>query len=375
VAQPLPQDPPPPSGDQREDQAAVSAAVMGAIFALAEAKLLQELAYRVRQTIMGALLPVIAARRLRQIVALIFAQVHTQARVVLAQAARDATASAAQVIRDDLSHLPPAVVERIVRRITGAQPEALPELENSLRQAEATAARVIEDAFMKATTAEAERTPADWLARAGVRPFRTAADKYRFAAEDAMRFRTGIGEAVRGLEGAERKAQSLSRLQVAQKMLDDLSSRGVTGFIDKSGREWELASYVEMATRTASSRLHLQLQLAAMGPAGMDLVIVDNPGRHAACPKCRPWEGAVLSLSGASTGDSTITDAQGTKRTERIAGTVAKAVTEGLLHPNCRHSLLPWVNGAGMVPTAGGMERPYIEHGQPLSSPLPIGTP
>jgi hypothetical protein len=158
-------------------------------------------------------------------------------------------------------------------------------------------------------------------------------------------------------------------------MLDDLSSRGVTGFIDKSGREWELASYVEMATRTASSRLHLQLQLAAMGPAGMDLVIVDNPGRHAACPKCRPWEGAVLSLSGESTGESTITDAYGVRRTERIAGTVAKAVAEGLLHPNCRHSLLPWHDGAGMVPTAGGMERPYIEHGRPVSSPLPIGTP
>ena len=101
------------------------------------------------------------------------------------------------------------------------QPEALPELEASLRQAEATAARVIQDTFTKAVTAAPERlaadgaglSPADLLEQAGLPPFRAAADKYRQAAEDAMRYRTGIGEAVRG-SGVEAAAAEKNLLEL-----------------------------------------------------------------------------------------------------------------------------------------------------------------
>src|SRR5206468_1854188 len=41
-----------------------------------------------------------------------------------------------------------------------------------------------------------------------------------------------------------------SRLAAAQTAWDELLSRGITGFVDKSNRRWQLASYVEMATRT-----------------------------------------------------------------------------------------------------------------------------
>ena len=57
----------------------------------------------------------------------------------------------------------------------------------------------------------------------------------------------------------------------------------------------DLAAYVEMATLTAASRTHLMLQLAAIGPAGVDLVVVDGPSAAMSCPMCAPWEGRVLS--------------------------------------------------------------------------------
>jgi hypothetical protein len=131
--------------------------------------------------------------------------------------------------------------------------------------------------------------------------------------------------------------------------MNDLASRGLTGFTDSAGRRWSLDAYAEMATRTAASRMHLSAQLSLMGQHGFDLVIVDTATREAPCPMCRPWIGQVLSLSGATGGISVITDASGMQRTAIIKGTVAEAVASGLLHPNCRHSLLPWTEGAGAL--------------------------
>jgi hypothetical protein len=44
-----------------------------------------------------------------------------------------------------------------------------------------------------------------------------------------------------------------TRRRTAQVAWERLLSRGVTGFVDRSGRSWQLASYVEMATRTTGS--------------------------------------------------------------------------------------------------------------------------
>jgi hypothetical protein len=198
---------------------------------------------------------------------------------------------------------------------------------------------------------------------------------YRDAVEKAMRRLTGIGVDVKDLTGKERVAQSLSRLRAAQTVMNDLASRGLTGFTDSAGRRWSLDAYAEMATRTAASRMHLSAQLSSIMQARNDLVIVDNPSMSAPCPLCRPYEGKVLSLSGDTTGTSTITDAAGVKRTEDVMTSLADAVAHGLLHPQCRHSLTGWADGLGAVATAGGQERGYVEHGQPISRALPIGTP
>ena len=43
------------------------------------------------------------------------------------------------------------------------------------------------------------------------------------------------------------------RRRTAQRAWERLLSRGVTGFTDRAGRRWELASYVEMATRAVTA--------------------------------------------------------------------------------------------------------------------------
>lgn len=130
---------------------------------------------------------------------------------------------------------------------------------------------------------------------------------------------------------AEASAQAVTGTwtgrQAAQRALDRLADRGITGFVDRAGRRWALDSYVEMATRTATGRAQVAGTLERFTTAGRDLVVVsDHAGE---CPLCRPWEGKVLSISG------------------RTAGypTVAEATAAGLMHANCRHVLGLWVPG------------------------------
>jgi hypothetical protein len=121
-------------------------------------------------------------------------------------------------------------------------------------------------------------------------------------------------------------------------------------------------------------RMHLMLQLAAMGPPGLDLVIVDGPSAAMSCPMCAPWEGKVLSLGATTTGTAaSVTGASGAIVNATVAGTVAEAVGAGLLHPNCRHSLvlftdgaavLPFTDGAAVLPVAGG-QRGFVHNGSP----------
>jgi hypothetical protein len=118
---------------------------------------------------------------------------------------------------------------------------------------------------------------------------------------------------------------SLSRIQAAQTALDELGARGITGYVDRAGRRWDLVSYVEMATRTAVSNAWDEHQAAALIRAGIDLVLVGTDSTEGSCPKCLPWLGRTLSLAGATPGFRTL----------------AEAKAAGFRHPNCRCSWAP----------------------------------
>jgi len=157
------------------------------------------------------------------------------------------------------------------------------------------------------------------------------------SAEDI--FRSVVGQVSgRVLLGAQ------TRRSVAQVALDRLISRGVAGFTDVSGRHWELASYVEMATRTAAQRAMTTAHSETLASRGHDLVIVSNA--PAECKLCRPWENKVLSLSGGA-GRVTLPSAvdPGELITVEVAGTLAQAQRAGLYHPNCRHSHAAYLPG------------------------------
>jgi len=111
-----------------------------------------------------------------------------------------------------------------------------------------------------------------------------------------------------------------TRKQASQRMLNKLADRGITSFVDKAGRKWDMATYAEMSMRTVTAHAALQGHLDRQAEIGNDLVIVSSFG--ASCPLCAPWGGDILSISGSG---------------EYLS--IQDARDAGLFHPNCRHTV------------------------------------
>lgn len=120
-----------------------------------------------------------------------------------------------------------------------------------------------------------------------------------------------------------------TRREAARTAITKLAGQGITGFRDKSGRRWDMASYAEMATRTGSSRAMMQGHTDRIREVGVDLVQVSDAPEE--CGICRPYEGKVLSLSGSRVGER-LSDGV------VVMDSLAAATAAGLHHPNCRHS-------------------------------------
>lgn len=132
-----------------------------------------------------------------------------------------------------------------------------------------------------------------------------------------------------------------TRLDAAQRALNTFAAKGITGFVDKAGRNWEMASYVEMAIRTVSSRAALQGHIDRSSELDHDLMMVSSFGKT--CPICAPWEGVPLSISGKTPGYASL----------------AAAKASGLFHPNCKHTLMAYFPGI----TETNFRAPYDPEG------------
>jgi len=143
-----------------------------------------------------------------------------------------------------------------------------------------------------------------------------------------------------------------TRRQASQRAWNRLLDRGITGFVDARGRGWNLASYVEMATRTSVAQAAVEGHLDRLGAAGLDIVMVSDAPQE--CERCRPWEGKLLTRGGSGGRRSVVIDdplSADRTVTVEVAGSVDEAVAAGLMHPNCRHSLNAYIHGVTRVPT------------------------
>ena len=113
-----------------------------------------------------------------------------------------------------------------------------------------------------------------------------------------------------------------TRLDATKRLLNKFSNAGITSFVDKAGRNWNMQSYAEMCVRTNTAHAALQGRIQKQLDLGQDLMKVSSIGTT--CPICARWQGVVISITGKSMGFKTLDDAR----------------SDGLFHPNCKHTLL-----------------------------------
>lgn len=142
---------------------------------------------------------------------------------------------------------------------------------------------------------------------------------------------------------------AITRRQAAQQALDRLLGAGITGFVDSAGRAWNLASYVEMATRAVTSLSAIDGHVNRLTSKGHDLAIVSDAPEE--CSRCRPWEGRVISMSGVTKGYL--------PGGMSVAGSLQEATAAGLFHIGCRHSLGLFIPG---------ITRPYGKTADPIGN-------
>lgn len=124
-------------------------------------------------------------------------------------------------------------------------------------------------------------------------------------------------------------------LQQQQQTVQAFLSRGITGFQDRSGRQWRLGSYAEMAGRTAVNRAFNDAAVWRMQQSGINLVVI--VGGFDACKRCAPWIGKVLSSDGSAPGPRIVQHATEDRSVGvSVAGTLDGARAAGWNHPNCR---------------------------------------
>lgn len=127
--------------------------------------------------------------------------------------------------------------------------------------------------------------------------------------------------------------------------IDMATKEFLNGGIDcieySNGRRVNIASYAEMALRTASQRATFLAEGKKRDEWGIHTIFVSA---HAnTCPKCEPWQGKVLVDDVFSSGTATEAAALGVP----LLSTAMKA---GLLHPNCRHTLATYFPGITILP-------------------------
>ena len=304
MATPQRQQPPPPSGVTRQLTAAQAAAAVTAVVIAAELAILAALAASVAALLAGTLLYRAAFRRLRTQAWAVIAGAETRIRALLRDASAAARADVERVLEADLGapgrFLPPV------------PPASVPRLHASLH-----------NAFL-AALADADR---------------------QFAR---------IAAAVRGVPPGERRA-------LAEALLRDLAATGLTGKTDMSGRNWNIGTYARAATAGAVAELHAALQMAAYRAAGIDVVLVTRTDPRPPCPRCSPYVGRLLSVTGRTAGAQVVRDAAGQTRKGTVKATVAEARAAGLLHIACRDTLTAWADGLAIpayIPWGPGRHGP-----------------
>lgn len=131
---------------------------------------------------------------------------------------------------------------------------------------------------------------------------------------------------------------SLTLKQAIDEATKEFLKNGISNIRYRDGKSVNIADYAAMCLRTSNHKAFLTGQGAKRKELGITTVLVSQHGT--ACPLCIPWQNEIL-----------IDDVfSGGKKEDGPYQLVSKAVSEGLLHVNCMHDLLTYIDGVTKRP-------------------------
>ncbi len=142
---------------------------------------------------------------------------------------------------------------------------------------------------------------------------------------------------------------SMTLQQAIDSAVKDFLDKGINCIVYKDGRRVNISDYVRMALRTTSTRAKLQGQAKQLSQLGYDTVIISQYGKCS--DTCLPWQGRVYiddvftPWQGEINGDSGKSNYCG-----KWFPLLSSAIRGGLFHPNCRHTMLQYIDGITKPP-------------------------
>ena len=142
---------------------------------------------------------------------------------------------------------------------------------------------------------------------------------------------------------------SMTLQQAIDSAVKDFLDKGINCIVYKDGRRVNISDYVRMALRTTSTRAKLQGQAKQLSQLGYDTVIISQYGKCS--DTCLPWQGKVYiddvfaPWQGEVNGDMGKSNYCG-----KWFPLLSSAIRGGLFHPNCRHTMLQYIDGITKPP-------------------------
>ena len=132
-----------------------------------------------------------------------------------------------------------------------------------------------------------------------------------------------------------------TRVRAIRKAMDQMSAAGLTGFVDKAGRNWSPEAYAAMVVRTSSHNVYVRsIKDRQAEYGGGDIFQVSShPGAR---PLCYPYQGKFYSWSA---GPGEFTDGAGHRQTYENINSTSYGEPAGLFGINCGHHPIPIIPG------------------------------
>lgn len=131
-----------------------------------------------------------------------------------------------------------------------------------------------------------------------------------------------------------------SRQEAVKRAINQLADEGITGYVDKRGRNWTPEAYVNMCMRTTAGSVAHEVQTARCQDYGINLIEIDS--HSGARPKCADDQGKIFDLDNHR---GTTEDLNGKMIEYYPWNTSSYGEPDGILGINCRHHKYPFVPG------------------------------